>query len=485
MSTNGETIGTRVFQNEDQVLFAQISHDFNPMHVDPVAARRLISGQQVVHGIHLLLSALEFWLPNLASPLKMVTCNFKNPVSVGDRVHFNQTDIDTNQSMVEGTVNGLVCLIVTLSCSSKNSATAVANAKSGYATTNLQNSLLLETLRKPFDEGPDFHRGRRYTIPLNSSGHAANFPRSFILLGKARLSATIALSYIVGMVCPGLHSVFSSTYIELETDAKNTDSLYLSIGKYDHRFRLFDLTFDGPIRGTIKAFSRPPPQLQPTVKDLQKILTPLEFKGTLSLIIGASRGLGELTAKILAAGAGDTVITYSSGLDDVNAIHDEIRQQTQSKCRTMRLNLNQDDFHSVNLDWTQFTSIYYFATPRIFRKKALVFEASLFQEFFKIYIEKFYELCACVEESTRTTKVKIYFPSTIALEERPKGMTEYAMAKSAAEVLTHEINRTFTKVSVLSTRLPRLSTDQTATILNIPAESNIETLLPIIRKLSG
>ena len=48
-------IGTRIFALGDQVRFAELTGDFNPMHLDPIAARRTLAGAPVVHGIHDLL----------------------------------------------------------------------------------------------------------------------------------------------------------------------------------------------------------------------------------------------------------------------------------------------------------------------------------------------------------------------------------------------------------------------------------------------
>ena len=58
------------------------------------------------------------------------------------------------------------------------------------------------------------------------------------------------------------------------------------------------------------------------------------------------------------------------------------------------------------------------------------------------------------------------------------------MAKAAAEVLIDDINRGFKKVKVVSSRLPRLRTDQTSTIMKVAAQSNVDTLLPIIRAVT-
>ena len=49
----------RRFTINDQRDFAQLSGDWNPIHVDPIQARRLLFGEPVVHGIHLVLWALE------------------------------------------------------------------------------------------------------------------------------------------------------------------------------------------------------------------------------------------------------------------------------------------------------------------------------------------------------------------------------------------------------------------------------------------
>ena len=48
----------RRFTLEVQHAFAALSGDYNPAHVDPVAARRSLCGQCVAHGMHLVRWAL-------------------------------------------------------------------------------------------------------------------------------------------------------------------------------------------------------------------------------------------------------------------------------------------------------------------------------------------------------------------------------------------------------------------------------------------
>ena len=474
-------IGEKTFTGEDQQLFAEISRDCNPMHMDPVAARRLIAGRQVVHGIHILLTALEYWQNDSSKPLATISCSFNNPVSVGERVVFTQFDEADRQFTVEARVNRLLCSAITFTieprCATKQAMASLPETAPSHDT------FFLGALSEPLDEAPEFHLKKSYAVQPNETNFSSSFPQSHRYLGKQGFASTAALSFVVGMVCPGRHSVFSSLDVDLQPVATASDRLLFSVSKYDSRFHLFDIGFGGCIQGGIKAFTRPAPQTQPTVQDLSGYVGECEFKGTRSLIIGGSRGLGEVAAKVLAAGGGDVVITYVSGLEDASAIRDEINGRGRSLCQIQKLDVSTDPFSSIDMDWNTLCAVYYFATPRIFRKKTEVFEPALFQEFYEFYIGKFYALCVFLEMTVTTGKIKVYFPSTVFVEIRPKGMAEYAMVKSAAGILIQEINRSFNNVTVLCTPLPRLSTDQTASIFKVATESNVETLLPVIRSM--
>ena len=475
-------IGEKSFSDEDQQLFASVSSDRNPMHMDPIAARRLMTGRQVVHGIHVLITAIEYWQNNNNAYPIAISCSFDNPVSVGDQVIFTQESRKENDVTLEARVNGLLCsqIIITTArerIPGKSSSDSI-DSEPG------KEICVRNSLGSPLDEEPAFHLTKKYLVGLNDADFSVNFPRSYRYFGKQCFAAIPALSYFVGMICPGLHSIFSSLSFDLNHNSPSADRLVFSIRKYDARVHLFDISFEGCIRGRLKAFSRPPPQRQPSLDDLSAHIEAKEFSGTRSLIIGGSRGLGEMTAKILAAGGGDVVITYASGLDDAKKICDEINTRGISACELLKVDLMTDAFHSMSIDFNALDVVYFFATPRIARKKIEMFEPLLFGEFVEFYINKFYELCVCLEANTADKKIKVYFPSTVFVSERPKGMAEYAMAKAAAEILIQEVNKFFKKVSVVSTRLPRLNTDQTSSILKLSTESNLETLLPVIRSLN-
>src|SRR5271154_3149069 len=84
-------LGQKHFEATDQDLFAEASGDWNPMHMDPLAARRTQMGAPVVHGMHTALVCLDSFahatknLPVLSA----ITVSFLKPVYVGDMVTFS------------------------------------------------------------------------------------------------------------------------------------------------------------------------------------------------------------------------------------------------------------------------------------------------------------------------------------------------------------------------------------------------------------
>ena len=58
------------------------------------------------------------------------------------------------------------------------------------------------------------------------------------------------------------------------------------------------------------------------------------------------------------------------------------------------------------------------------------------------------------------------------------------MAKAAGEQLCDDMRRDFPGVSVLVERLPRILTDQTATVTEVASESAVDVMLPIVRRMT-
>lgn len=465
-------LGSQHFDDEAQRFFAAASLDFNPMHMDAVAARRLISGRAVVHGVHTLMHALDRVRPGFAP--RQVNCSFASPVSVGDHVEFAQR-LEDGRCTVTASVDGLVCTEVVLE------ATAMPAPPPAAAERPLR---VIGSLPQPLDEPPGSQTAVTYELPLQRSQLEARFPHAAALVGRGGLAALAACSTFVGMVCPGQHSVFSSLRFALP--AHGGDSQRFEVRRYDPRFRLFISGLHGVLAGELRAFLRPPPQPQPGMAEIAARVAEGEFRGTRSLVVGGSRGLGETVAKIVAAGGGDVWISYASGRTDAEAVACEINAAGRGRCEVLPLDLGAPlAAAALPLDAAAVDAVYYFATPRIYTKRAEVFDRRAFDTFTTFYLERFHELCRWLEGAAAARPARVYLPSTVFIDERPKGMTEYTMAKAAAEVLAADINRSFSRVQVLHTRLPRLATDQTSSILGLALGSNLDALLPVVRQMSS
>jgi hypothetical protein len=100
----------------------------------------------------------------------------------------------------------------------------------------------------------------------------------------------------------------------------------------------------------------------------------------------------------------------------------------------------------------------------------------------KFYVTGFYDLCKELRLRFRK-ELSILYPSSVYIDSRPESMTEYAMAKAAGEVLCADI-QTFENLGrILVRRLPRLPTDQTASLMNIATAEPISVILPIVREV--
>jgi NAD(P)-dependent dehydrogenase (short-subunit alcohol dehydrogenase family) len=287
------------------------------------------------------------------------------------------------------------------------------------------------------------------------------------------------------MACPGLHSIYSKVTVTACAAGGLEDGVLSFVVKQaDPRFRRvqMDVRAQG-LTGTVSAIARMPPVPQLTLAEVVCHVVKTEFATVRALIIGGSRGLGEVTAKIIAAGGGRAFITYSQGLEDAQRVQVEIRA-AGGFCEIEHYDALAPVGGQLDAKTLNVTQLYYFATPRISRPKRGQYDAGRFAEFAEFYVNGFHRLCIAARESS-PDGLSVFYPSSEFVSEPPSDMTEYAMAKAAGEVLCAELSREVPGLRVISSRLPRLLTDQTSTFLSSDIAEPLETLLPIVRSLGG
>jgi NAD(P)-dependent dehydrogenase (short-subunit alcohol dehydrogenase family) len=207
--------------------------------------------------------------------------------------------------------------------------------------------------------------------------------------------------------------------------------MHYAVVRTDERFRIGTIQVGGSrVEGFIEAYMRPEPVTQPSAAQLRSLVARDEFCSSNALVIGGSRGLGELTAKLLAAGGATVILTYAVGAADAEKLVAEITE-AGGKTRAIRFQVGASVQKQLRDLPPAIDCVYYFASPRIFGQGSGLFDSSRFEDFSAAYAAGFFELCSFFA-TTRRDKVSVFYPSSVAVETRPRGMTEYAMAKPRA-----------------------------------------------------
>ncbi len=447
----------RTFIDDDQVQFARLTGDFNPLHIDPVAARRTLAGAPVVHGIHTFL-----WLLDVIAAGRALKTVVSLKVKFIRMLYVGETATATISRQDDASLNAKASV----------GTTDVLHATLFFGPPLRQrpfSKLPLTTVlspTSPSELGIEQMAGQsgRLGFATPSIELAQKFPNASRLIGAQRIAAIGCTTRLVGMVLPGLHSIYHSLNVMMVESCETDDALSFRTEHVDPRFRLARFAVaGGGISGSLEAFHRPAPLPQARMEDVRPSVLQSEFTGCIALIVGGSRGLGELTAKIIGAGGGHVILTYAVGQDDADAIAAEIND-SGGCCRTIRYDARQAPASQLGALPESPTHVYYFATPPIFRRRTDFFSAHLFEEFNSFYVKGFLEL---VEFGAQHWDHRLRFFTHLRLQSmKGRRMTEYTMSKAAGEILCEDINNKMRNVRIVVRRLPRLPTDQTASLVH-------------------
>ena len=457
-------IGNRIFTLDDQCRFAAFSGDRNPIHLDDLAARRTIAGEVVVHGVHIIMWALDRLHAERGIRAQRIRARFLKPVFLNEEVSCYWNPDRATLTVCLDEIR-LVAIKLTPADDIRPAA-GVSPAGPG--------------LDRPADSGIESIRaGERYPLILHGDGALAEkmFRDLCRAYGRERARDLAATSEIVGMQLPGLHSFFLSLDVVFE-GANPEEPPFFEVKSVEQRFRMIDIgVTTASLTGTLSALQRAAPVNAPAMADIGKHVQPGEFSSAKALVVGGSRGLGEVTAKLIAAGGGEVHLTYNRGKTEAERIVDEISAYGGKACSL------QHDVQAGHFAGREgINQLYYFATPKIFGKRPVHFISTVYRQFMDIYVHGFLDIVDA--QRLHPDPLKIFYPSTVAIDEPVPGLEEYVAAKLAAEKVCEALDQEKT-LSVIQRRLPRIETDQTASVVAAPAEDAIEVLLPIIRSMQG
>ncbi len=466
----------RAFTSDDQLAFAKLSGDYNPMHMDPVLARRLLFGQQVVHGMHALFWSVDHFLKPRTQPLELraVKANFQAGIGVGQTINCIYSTQNDQQVEIRLEADKTLAVWIQIAWEPLRQHRIDTLPATPQEPGKCRERCIEESAVAAGD----------VSLYFDKEFAARLFPNLVRVLPPMQLAALLATTRLVGMECPGLHSIYAGLNLTFSSNRIGIPKLKYQVAESNKRLALLSMDVESPgMKGRIKTFFRPKPQGQAAFTDICRVVESEEFSAQRALIIGGSRGLGEVTAKLLAAGGAEVIITYYHGEQDAQRLVEEIAARgANADCLPLNVLDPSHGLLSMVENRSKPLYLYYFATPFIFGAAIGKFSSQRFTTFCEYYVRGFLHVVQAMAVPS-TGLQKIFYPSSAAIEELPLDMGEYAAAKMAGETLCDFLQKANPGLAIHKPRLPRIATDQTVSLLPVSNQDPVSVLLANLRYL--
>ena len=464
MNSRFEVLSYRIFSEKDQIIFANLSGDYNPIHINDKEAKKSPSGGCIVHGINSFLWVLEAFLGKKGFVYSSFKVKFLKPITLNKRFISIFDPLNLMMFIVDDFGNKYLSISIN---SSKQFNRKVFNhflqEKQVNYIPNEININQLSEIKK---------------INLNFNGDKFLSSQIFPLLskkiGSGLISQISSISEIVGMQLPGKYSIFGKLLISFRKEFEKPSKVKLL--NFNDRIGVVELGFNYKnIDAVATAYFRPKPFETESCRNISFEYDSKIFSSVKALIIGGSRGIGSCVAKLIALGGGESIITYCSQKEDAITIKNDIINYG-SKCEVMSFDINKDNVNKFSK--LNFNQIYYFATPKIIKNESFKFDDDDYKNYLNFYVISFAEIVKdCLPKVN-----SIFYPSTIFIDTKEKGFDEYIKAKVEGEKLCTEIAK-LNNIKMVFPRLPKIFTDQTNSILFNKKENNFEIIKPFILEM--
>jgi len=462
-------LATRRFSIADQGAFARVTGDFNPLHVDQAWAATVFPGEVVVHGVHAVLWGCNAYLIQYPGrPLGTLRAVFDKPILLNEDV--SVTAEETADGVhISFTVRGVKLARATMTWAAHAAFPAPAQLAPGppaLATRNIQGTQALSG---------------QLILPRSATELVQLFPAFAASAGTTATIGIASLSTLVGMECPGRYGLFNSFDVSL-TDADGP--LTYQVTKADTRFNRVAMDVRGyGLTGKVAAFLM---DASPCAPAETAAVDPVEFKGQQPLVIGASSGLGRATAALLAAGGAEPVITHRASQ---RAIEELSAQIAAHGGRSLALPYQTGEAEVLAAElasrgWSG-RHVYFFATPRISRRRLEAYQPELLHTFTAVYVDGFEALVRTLADTFPGRAFRFFYPSSIFADGQKTDLIEYGEAKRAGEQLCAALQAAYPHFHFHVERLPGIGTRQTVAITPTSVQAAEDVMLPLIRAVQS
>lgn len=451
--------------------FAHLSGDYNPIHISQELNHREITNGNAVHGIFLLLRAIETALSGRLSKLSLasVKCRFLGFLQPEELFDITSEAVSSEGSLEKHRVTVY----------NNNKALLICEFSIGqFIWREVDEELRWSNWPvKPVPTIAQDIAAQAGSLPLILDQHLykALFPGLSGLLAPHQVGALCSLTNIVGMRCPGEYSIFDSFDIGFQRSSMS-DPIAYQVKRYDQRVNRVSIEVEhSSFEGRLTAFVRPKVVSQANCEEIKKVVVRGQFSGQKALVIGGSRGMGEVLAKLLSMGSAEVTLTYYRGnTESDSVVADIIANGGLAKSASLDVRATEGLEAQLELLDCETTHIYYCATPKIFRGNVLGINRALLSEFNDYYVVSPWVIFNYF--AARNLQA-VFYPSSSVVDLRHNNMKEYGIAKTAGEAMCDYLHDVFPDVKVFKPRFGKLQTDQTLSVREVNTTDNVNSIL--------
>lgn len=456
-----------LISHEESNLFARLSGDFNCQHIDPVRARRLPFGRTVVHGLHTVLLSLDRLAEGRKSPfvLSKIRTSFSAPVFQTKPFSIEINDRGSKVGIQVSNAQGVACTI-SLELDDVAAEHTTVAAQHAYAFADAV-ELNAEDLVDATGE---------INLTTDATLVATLLPHAAACLPPDQIAVALASTRLVGMRCTGERSIFKFLSLNFNSVVQEPILAY-KVERFEAKSGLASISLSGSgVSGTIHAVLRARPVPQESFAAIRARVPQSAFADQSVLVIGGTRGLGEIAAKAAAAGGAKVAITYALGAEDAERVAAEI-VSNGGLATSFKLDVLSDTIDLSSLGAESVSRIYYFPSPKITFNEKTNIDLDLLNKYISYYVTGLHKIISNLADLKliNDEDFAVFAPSTVFIDAIKPGAFEYAAAKSIAETYGLYCAQKFSRnIRFLVPRLPMLRTDQTSTVdADLPGASEV------------